>query len=223
MANPTDSEQRYLVQGPRALRFAPFGLSVYEFVWEWLRLDDSNAARFSSPDAAAQHHSVMTVEMMVQARSTKPNAPELPIARISGGVDHVQSDLPTFASAERLPRRTGWNPSAIKPSAIHVVLPPPQADTVTFAQHMRRYRTSGGNSTAAESNRSKPIFAWLDARVTTGMTIERMNIELSSGEIALATIAQMRMILGRVTPVSSSTSVRTPVNADGEAIRFRAI
>ncbi len=55
------SEQRYLVQGSRALRLAPLGLSLYEFIWEWLRLDDADAARFSSPDAAEKHHGVMTV------------------------------------------------------------------------------------------------------------------------------------------------------------------
>ena len=50
------SEQRYLVQGSHALRMAPLGPSLYEFIWEWLRLDDADAARFSTPAAAAQHH-----------------------------------------------------------------------------------------------------------------------------------------------------------------------
>ena len=54
------TEQRYPVQGSHALRLAPLGLSLYEFIWEWLRLDDADAARFSTPDAAAQRHGVMT-------------------------------------------------------------------------------------------------------------------------------------------------------------------
>ena len=68
-----------------------------------------------------------------------------------------------------------------------VVLPPPQADTVLFARNMTRYRKLQRDLTAAEVKSIQAEYlAWLNARVTAGMSIGQMNIELNSGKLLTA-------------------------------------
>lgn len=47
---------RYRIQDGHAVREAPIAASVRGFISEWLDLDDSEAARWSTPEAAARHH-----------------------------------------------------------------------------------------------------------------------------------------------------------------------
>jgi uncharacterized protein involved in tolerance to divalent cations len=181
------SEQRYLVQGFRALRLAPLGLSPYEFIWEWLRLDDADAARFSTPDAAAQHHGVMTVGDVGAGALSETDCPGAPIREFRG--DWITTERFAYF------RVSGTTPDTYRMESIgdkticdSVVLPPPQADTVLFARYMTRYRKIEHDLTAAEVKSIQAEYlAWLNARVTAGMSIEQMNIELNSGKLLTAT------------------------------------
>src|SRR5215467_10233070 len=59
-----------------------------------------------------------------------------------------------------------------------------QPDTLAFAQHIMRYRTPDRELTAAEVKSIQAEYLdWLDARVTAGISIEQMNIELNSGKL----------------------------------------
>lgn len=177
------SVQRYLVQGLRALRLAPLGLSPYEFIWEWLRLDDADAARFSTPDAAAQHHGVMTVGDVGAGALSETDCPGAPIREFQG--DWITTKRFAYF------RVSGTTPDTYRMESIgdkticdSVVLPPPHADTVLFARHMTRYRKIEHDLTAAEVKSIQAEYlAWLNARVTAGMSIEQMNIELNSGKL----------------------------------------
>jgi hypothetical protein len=180
------SEQRYLVQGSHALRLAPLGLSLYEFIWEWLRLDDADAARFSTPAAAAQHHEVMTVGDVGAGALTETDCPGAPVREFRG--DWITTERFAYF------RVSGTTPDTYRMESISdkticdsVVLPPPQADTVLFAQHMTQYRKIEHDLTELTAAEVKSIqaeyLAWLDARVTAGMSIEQMNIELNSGKL----------------------------------------
>ena len=47
---------RYLVQNGRAIRQGPIATSFGGFIDEWLKLDDADAARWATAEAAANHH-----------------------------------------------------------------------------------------------------------------------------------------------------------------------
>lgn len=186
---PTASEERYRVQGASALRIAPIGQSVSEFIWEWLRLNDSDAARFSSPDAAAQHHSVMRVgEHDGPGTLGEPECPGAPPIRELRG-DWLDSKRFAYF------RVSGTTPDTFRMEYVgdkticdSVVLPPPQPDTATFAQHMARYRTPHRNLTAAEFKSIQAEYlAWLHAQVSAGRSIEQMNVELASAKLLFET------------------------------------
>jgi len=50
-----DAIARYRLSGPTAVRIAPIAESFGAFVDEWLKLDDQQAARWSTPEAAIAH------------------------------------------------------------------------------------------------------------------------------------------------------------------------
>lgn len=53
-----DALARYRIQGGRAIRVAPLAPSFAGFIDEWLNMEDAEAARWSSPEAARQHHAL---------------------------------------------------------------------------------------------------------------------------------------------------------------------
>jgi hypothetical protein len=180
------SEQRYVVQGSHALRMAPLGPSLYEFIWEWLRLDDADAARFSTPEATAQHHGVMTVGDVGAGALSETDCPGAPVREFRG--DWITTERFAYF------RVSGTTPDTYRMESVgdkticdSVVLPPPQDDTVMFARHMTRYRKLEHDLTELTAAEVKSIqaeyLAWLNARVTAGMSIEQMNVELNSGKL----------------------------------------
>jgi len=210
------SEQRYLVQGSRALRLAPLGLSLYEFIWEWLRLDDADAARFSMPEAAAQHHGVMTVGDVGAGALSETDCPGAPVREFRG--DWITTErFAYFRVSGTTPETYRMESISDKTICDSVVLPPPQDDTVMFAQHMTRYRRLERDLTAAEVKSIQAEYlTWLNARVTTGMSIEQMNIELNSGKLLTATNSANVNDLGKSYTGFVGTIHSNAVNADGE-------
>jgi hypothetical protein len=51
---------QYRIQNGHAVRQAPIALSYGGFIHEWLSMDDAEAARWSTPEAAATHHDMAT-------------------------------------------------------------------------------------------------------------------------------------------------------------------
>ena len=47
---------RYRIESGRAIRLPPLALSFGGFIDEWLSMDDADASRWCSRDAAKQHH-----------------------------------------------------------------------------------------------------------------------------------------------------------------------
>ncbi len=210
------SEQRYLVQGSHALRLAPLGLSLYEFIWEWLRLEDADAARFSTPSAAAQHHGVMTVGDVGAGALSETDCPGAPIREFRG--DWITTERFAYF------RVSGTTPETYRMESIgdkticdSLMLPPPQADTVLFARHMAPYRKPENDLGAAEVKSIRAEYlAWLDARVTGGMSIEQMNVELNSGKLLTATNSASVNDFGKSYTGFVGTIHSSAVNDDGE-------
>lgn len=57
---------RYRVQGGHAIRQAPVAASYGGFIDEWLGMDDAEAARWSAPEAKAQHHDLAARKELLQ-------------------------------------------------------------------------------------------------------------------------------------------------------------
>lgn len=180
------SEQRYLVRGSHALRVPPLGLSQYEFIWEWLRLDDADAARFSTPEAAAQHHGVMTVGDVGAGALSETHCPGAPVREFRG--DWITTErFAYFRVSGATPDTYRIESIGDKSSCDSVVLPPPHADTVLFVRHITPYRKQRDLTAAEVKSIQGEYLAWLNTRVIAGMSIEQMNIELNSGKLLAAT------------------------------------
>jgi hypothetical protein len=82
---------------------------------------------------------------------------------------------------------------------------------------MTRYRKLEHDLTAAEVKSIQAEYlAWLNARVTAGMSIEQMNIELNSGKLLTATNSAEVNDFGKSYTGFVGTIHSNAVNADGE-------
>lgn len=209
------SEQRYLVQGSHAIRLAPLGLSLYEFIWEWLRLDDADAQRFATPEAAAQHHEVMTVGDVGAGALSETDCPGAPTREFRG--DWITTErFAYFRVSGESPDTYRIESIGDKSSCDSVVLPPPQADTVLFARHMIPHREQHDLTAAEVKSIQAEYLAWLNTRVVAGMSIEQMNIELNSGKLLAATNSASVNHLGESYNGFVGTIHSNAVNAEDE-------